>query len=103
MKEKKYFQELAKIPMTRLNEITRAINGKTPKEDAGLKTEVEKMFFDRGWKEAEDHEKKYGTWPTFEMGEIEYDDPVLDIYKDPPEKWNQERKARRGTDEITEV
>lgn len=103
MEKRKYFQELAKIPMTRLNEITRAINWKTPKAEVKLKTEVEEMFYDRGWDEAVAHEKKYGTWPTFEMGEIEYDDPVLDIYKDPPEKWAQERKARRGTDEITEV
>ena len=32
--------------------------------------------------EAEAHEKKYGFYPVFEMEEIEYDDPVLDNYKD---------------------
>ncbi len=31
---------------------------------------------------AEAHEKKYGFYPAFEMEEIEYGDPVLDIYKD---------------------
>lgn len=96
MTEREFYIELGKIPMTRLNEITRAINWKTPRAEVKLKTEVEEMFFDRTWKDAEEHEKKYGTWPTFEMGEIDYDDPVLDIYKDPPEKWAEERKKAKG-------
>ncbi len=35
---------------------------------------------------AEAHEKKYGFYPAFEMEEIDYDDPVLDIYKDDGQK-----------------
>jgi hypothetical protein len=40
------------------------------------------MLYDRLWKEAEDHVKKYGDWPVFENVEIESDDPRLDIYNE---------------------
>lgn len=99
MSEKAYFSALAKARASRLNELTDAVNRKTPKAEAGLKEEFEEMYYDRLWKEAEDHEKKYGFWPTFEMEEIESDDPALDIYKDPAEKWAK----GRSVDEIDEV
>ena len=59
----------------RLNDIMYAVGCKVPKDEAGLKNEVESMFYDRLVKEAEAHEKKYGRWPVFEPLEIESDDP----------------------------
>ena len=102
MSEKEYFKALCSARASRLNEITSAVNRKVPKDEAGLKEEFEEIYYARLWKEAEAHEKKHGFWPTFEMEEIESDDPVLDIYKDPAEKWAGERKPASGTDEIEE-
>lgn len=102
MSEKEYFTALSNARASRLNEITDAVNRKAPKDKAGLKEEFEEIYYDRLWKEAEAHEKKYGFWPVFEMEEIDTDDPVLDIYKDPPGKWAKERKADLGIDEIDE-
>lgn len=81
----KYLRELGKIPGSRLNVIVRAVNSKLPKDQIELNSEVEDMFFDRLMKEANAHVKKYGDWPVFDMFEIESDDPILDIYKDPVE------------------
>jgi len=44
-------------------------------------------FYENLMREANEHLEKYGSWPVFEMGEIEYDDPVLDIYKDDVKDW----------------
>lgn len=82
MSEKEYLKELGKMKGSRINEIISSVNAKTPKAKAGLKNDVEKMFYDRLTKEAQEHEKKYGFWPTFDMTEIETDDPRLDIYND---------------------
>lgn len=82
MDEKKYISELCKIKTSRLNQIIRAVNYKVPEEEIGLDGEVEKQFYDNLIKQANDHVKKYGFWPVFEMGEVEYDDPILDIYND---------------------
>ena len=82
MNEKEFIIELSKIPGSRLNQIIDAVNRKVAKDKTGLKDEVEKKFFDDLMQEAEEHVKKYGSWPTFEMCEIESDDPVLDIYRD---------------------
>lgn len=86
MTEKEYFNKLSTAKASRLNQIIAAVNQKVEKSKAGLKDEFEEMFYDRLWKEAEAHEKKYGKWPVFECGEIESDDPVLDIYNSPAEK-----------------
>lgn len=67
---------------SRINEITSAVNSKTPKAKAGLKNDAERVYYDELWKEAMDHQKKYGFWPVFEMAELESDDPALDIYND---------------------
>lgn len=83
MTEKDYLVKLGEVPGSRKNEIISAVNRKVPKKEAGLKTEVEKTFFERLWKEATAHEKKYGKWPVFEMCEIETNDPRLDIYNSP--------------------
>lgn len=82
MTEKEYFEAFGKMWTSRQNDIIYAVNCKVPKAEAGLRDEVESIFYDRLMKEAEAHEEKYGSWPVFEMGEIEYDDPRLDIYSD---------------------
>ena len=81
MTEKEYMQALGEIPNSRLNKIIYAVNSRIPKEEAGLNGEVEKMFFDRLEKEAASYEKRGGVRPFFTPGEIESDDPCLDIYK----------------------
>ena len=84
MTEKEYIKKLGEMRGSRKNGIISAVNRKVPKEKVGLKTEVEKIFYGELWKEAVAHEKKYGFWPTFEMYEVESDDPRLDIYSTPP-------------------
>jgi len=68
------------IPTSRLNRIIDAVNRRYPKEAIGVRPGPEDVWYDAIWKNAEDHLAEYGVWPVFDMGEIEYDDPVLDIY-----------------------
>ena len=77
------------------NKILYAVTCKTPKEELDLKNEFEERLYDETWQHAEEHLKKYGFWPAFELAEIEWDDPVLDIYKDSAEEWSKERKAKK--------
>ena len=83
MDEKAYLSALYAIRGSRKNDIIDAVNRKVPKDKAGLKSDVEKMFYDNLWAEAEALQKKYGDWPVFDMYEIESDDPRLDIYNNP--------------------
>ena len=83
MTYKEYINELGKIRGSRLNDIIRAVNYKISKEEAGLKNAIEERFYDSLIEQAEAHVKKYGCWPVFELCEIDYDDPILDIYKNP--------------------
>lgn len=82
MTEKEYYKELGKIRGSRLNKIIYAVNCKVDKSEIELETEVESMFYDSLVSQADEHMKKYGFYPTFDMFEIESDDPVLDIYRD---------------------
>ena len=77
-----YLNELGKLRASRRNDIAYMVSGKVPKNEAGLKSDIERKYFDSLMEEAKAHEAKYGDWPAFEMEEIEYDDPVLDIYRD---------------------
>lgn len=77
-----YQHELGEIRASRLNDIMHAVNCKAPKEEFDLMSETESQFFDNLVAEAKAHEEKYGFWPVFEMLEIDYDDPRLDIYSD---------------------
>ena len=86
MTEKEYLVKLSALRESRKNEIISAVNHKVPKKEAGLKTEVERVFYARLWREATAHEKKYGKWPTFEMCEVETNDPSLDIYNSPAKR-----------------
>ena len=85
MDHKEYLHELGKVRASRLNDIMYAVSCKVPKDEIGLKSEVEEMFHDDLIEEATAHEEKYGFWPVFEPLEIDYDDPRLDIYNDPIE------------------
>ena len=58
------------------------MNRRYPKEAIGVKKGKEEEYYDSFWNEANGLAAKYGFWPTFDMCEIEYDDPVLDIYGD---------------------
>lgn len=82
MTDKQYLQAVGALPASRKNKISYAVSAKVPKEEAGLKGDVEAKFYDSLVEQAKAHEKKYGFWPTFELEEIETDDPVLDIYGD---------------------
>lgn len=92
--EKEYFRILGETPTSRLNDIIYMVNCNVPKAKANLKSDFERMFYDRLIAEADRHERKYGDRPVFDMGEIETDDPRLDIYSGP---------AERNMDEIDEV
>ena len=79
------------------NDIARAVNAKVPAADAGLKDKHQKAYYDYLWKDAELHQEAYGFWPTFDMCEMESDDPRLDRYsdKDSADKWVAERKNKK--------
>ena len=74
--------ELPDIPTSRINRMIDAVNRRYPKEAYKDITPEEEAWYDSVWKSAEEHAARYGEWPVFEMGEIEYDDPILDIYGD---------------------
>ena len=80
MDDKKYFKLLADMPGSRMNDIIHAVNCKVPKASAGLKSDIDKMFYDRLWAQAMAHLKKYGDWPVFDMCEVDTNDPRIDIY-----------------------
>lgn len=82
MNYNEYIAGLSKIRASRLNKITNAVNCRVPRDEIGLKSDIEVQYYENLMKEAKAHEKKYGFWPTFDMDEIESDDPALDIYKD---------------------
>lgn len=80
MTEKEYMQALGEIPTSRLNKIIYAVNSRISKEEAGLQGEVEERFFEELVAEADAYEKRGGVRPFFTPGEIETEDPCLDIY-----------------------
>lgn len=82
MNEQEYFKKLASVKASRINAITHAVNCKLPKDEVEFENDVEKMYYDRLFKQAREHESKYGRWPVFAMQEIESDDEKLDIYND---------------------
>lgn len=80
--DQNYLNELRKLRASRRNEIAYMVSCKVPKDEAELKSDIEEQYFDSLMETAREHEAIYGDWPTFEMEEIESDDPVLDIYGD---------------------
>lgn len=76
-----YLTKLGTMRGGRKNEIIIAVNNRIPKAQFALNDKVEEQFFDNLLREASEHEQKLGFWPTFDLYEIEEDDPVLDIYR----------------------
>ena len=68
------------MPTSRINRIIDAVNRRYPKEAIGIEPGQEERLYASFWSEAETIAAKYGEWPTFALGEIESDDPILDIY-----------------------
>ncbi len=86
---------------SRVNVIIRAVNEKIPKDKAGLKNALEETWYDGIWTNAEDFQKEFGKWPAFDLMELEYDDPDMDIYSTSAEEWANDRKKKRQVDEVT--
>lgn len=72
MDEQEYLRQLIDIPPRRKNSIIAAVTCKMPEMKIQLETEVERMFYQRLWKEAEAHLEKYGFWPTFDLYELDW-------------------------------
>ena len=83
MKDMEYNKAVQDLRGSRWNVIINAVNQKIPKDQAGLNGEVEEKLYDNMMAEADALEKRGGVRPVFDPVEIESDDPVLDIYKDP--------------------
>ena len=71
MTEEMYYRELTKMPPRRMNELISAVNAKRPLSALGRVSEVEKMFYERTYKEAEELEVKHGKWPEFMLCELD--------------------------------
>ena len=80
-----YLKELGKLRASRRNELAYMASCRVPIDEAGLKLPIEREYYDRLIQQSNEHYNKYGFYPTYEMEEIEYDDPCLDIYRDPVE------------------
>lgn len=83
-------RELYQLRASRRNDIAYAVSCRVPKEEFEFRAKIDERYFDLLIEEAEAHVKKYGFWPVFEMEEIDYDDPILDIYRDEP-NWRQKK------------
>ena len=70
-KQEYYYAELSKKSPRELNAIISLVQSRVPKEEANLKDEVEEMFFDSLEKQAEQHVKEYGFFPTYELCELD--------------------------------
>ena len=80
---KEYHDAWAAMKTSRENEIIHAVNCGVPKEEFDFKNEAESKYYDYLVKEADAYEEYGGKRPIFEVGEIETDDPKLDIYNEP--------------------
>ena len=79
----KYHEAWNLIRQSRKNEIIAAVNAKILKENMDFNNEAEAKYYEYLTAEADAYEEYGGVRPIFEMGEIDYDDPVLDIYNEP--------------------
>ena len=82
-KFKEFHDGFKEMKASRKNDIIMAVNGKVPKDEAGLNGEIESKYYDYLIEEADAYEKRGGVRPIFEPEEIETDDPRLDIYNEP--------------------
>ena len=74
--------EFMKMGARRRNEIVMAVNEGLSKEEANLKSEAEKQYFDSMIKQGEEFKKEHGEFPLFELEELDYEDPELDMFND---------------------
>ena len=72
MEEKEYLRQLIHLSPRRKNSIITAVTCKTPAVELQLETEVEQTFYQRLWSEAEAHLEKYGSWPIFDLYELDW-------------------------------
>ena len=71
MTEEMYYRELTKMPHRRMNALISAVNAKRPLTTLGQVSEVEQMFYERTYAEAEELEAKYGKWPEFMLCDVD--------------------------------
>lgn len=76
-----YLVRLQEIPTMRRNEIYKMVSAQIPEEEMGLTSDIERELYADLMDQAKAHLDTYGFWPEFELEEIEYDNPALDIYK----------------------
>ena len=102
MDEREYMAAIEAKPGSRLNVIIAAVNARLPK--SGLEMdEAETMFYERLESQAEQYEKIIGERPVYDMCEIEWDDPILDIYSDSVEDMARKIDGEREEATIVEV
>ncbi len=79
-----------------MNRIISLVNYKTPKEKCDLRSVEEERFYDNLINEAKEMMDRTGIWPIFDVCELDYDDPALDIYPEGSlERHLEERKKKR--------
>lgn len=99
---KEYMRAIEAKPGSRLNVIIAAVNAGTPKIELEM-DEAESMFYDRLEKQAKRYEAALGWRPVYEMCEIEWDDPALDIYQDSVENMDAKIEEERNGATLVEV
>ncbi|MBR2740256.1 MAG: hypothetical protein IKD87_06265 [Oscillospiraceae bacterium] len=77
-----YLNELSHVPTWRKNDIIRHVNYRLPKEKYVFRNMTEEAFYESLIEETTMMQCRTGRWPVFELCEIDYDDPILDIYSD---------------------
>lgn len=66
-----FYRGLGEKTGRELNAIISLVQRKVPKAEVVFKDSVEEEFFDSLVKQAEDHVNKYGSWPVFELCEVD--------------------------------
>ena len=66
-----FYRGLGEKTGRELNAIISLVQRKVPKAEVVFKDSVEEEFFDNLVKQAEDHVNKYGSWPVFDLCEID--------------------------------
>ena len=93
---KEYLRDLDHVSTSRKNDIIRHVNYRLPKEKYSFRNSAEEAFYESLIDEAERMQAKTGVWPIFELCEIDYDDPILDIYPTGSlEKHIEERRKKK--------
>ena len=93
---KAYLKDLSHVSTSRKNDIIRHVNYRLPKEKYEFRNKTEEAFYESLIDEATRMQSKTGVWPIFELCEIDYDDPILDIYSAGSlEKHIEERRIKK--------